>query len=195
MFDIINKTIYEIDNWNQLVGLSSNLSPDLKIAVNTYNNDIIECTTIIIYMESIAAPLTSFIVSGTDAKLVKSSTVSVSIHSAIEVLNAFGFPVQWVSKLPALNVHTTQLLQDALSMGFPYVIRQQQNQVVFYSTDKKSRTILANELPIFNKCDFSEFELYKFYSIELLLKEAPKEDQSGINIVFDGGTVEGDLFT
>ena len=194
MFDIINKTIYEINDWNQLVGLTSQLSPDLKIAVNTYNNDIIEGTVIVIYMESIAAPLTSFIISGTDAKLVNVSDAAVSRDSAIEILGDFGFFVQWVSNLPPLTPNTTQLLQDALTMGFSYVVRQHQSQVVFYTADRK-RTLLANELPAFSKCNFSEFEVMKFYSIQLLLQESPKEDQEGVTVVLDGGIVEGDLFT
>ena len=33
-FDIINNTKYEINDWKQLVGLTSNLSQDVKIAVN-----------------------------------------------------------------------------------------------------------------------------------------------------------------
>ena len=194
MFDIINKTVYEINDWNQLVGLSSQLSPDLKIAVNNYNNDILEGTVIVIYMESIAAPLTSFIISGTNSKRINVSDAAVSRDSALEILGDFGFFVQWDSDLPALTPNTTQLLQDALTMGFTHVVRQHQSQVVFY-TANKSKTLLANELPNFAKCDFSEFDSMKFYSIELLLQEAPKDDQSGVEVIFDGGIVKGDLFT
>lgn len=194
-FDIINNTSYEINDWKQLIGLTSNLSPDIKIAVNNYNCDVINCTAIIIYMESTNVPLTSFIISGTDSKQIKSSRVTVSKESAISILNSFGFPVEWVSKWPMLTPETTQLLRDAKNMGFAYVIRQHQKQVVFYSTDKKSKILLANELPAFAFCNFSEFELLKFYSIEKLLEEAPEEDQNGLHFIFDGGAMKGDFLS
>lgn len=191
-FDIINNTSYEINDWKQLVGLTSNLSTDVKIAVNNYNCDVIECTSIVIYMESQSIPLTSFVVSGTDAKQIKGTKVVVNKESALKMLRAFGFPVEWVSKWPKLTSPTIKLLQDAQSMGFAYVVRQHQNQVVFYSADRFSRTLLANELPAFKYCDFSEFELIKFYSIEQLLQEAPQEDQEHIEFVFDGGSIKED---
>ena len=194
-FDIINNTKYEINDWKQLIGLTSNLSSDVKIAVNSYNCDVINCTTIVIYMESTSVPLTSFVISGTDSKQIKSSKVTVSRESALNILNDFGFPVEWISKWPTLTAPTTELLQNAQSMGFTYVNRQHGNQVVFYSADKKSKILVANELPTFALCDFSEFELNKFYSIELLLKEAPAEDQDGINIIFDGGALKGDFLS
>lgn len=194
-FDIINNTSYEINDWKQLVGLTSNLSSDVKIAVNSYNCEVINCTVIIIYMESTNVPLTSFVISGTDSKQIKSSRVTVSKESALSILNSFGFPVEWVSKWPTLTPATIQLLRDAKNMGFAYVVRQHQNQVVFYSTDKKSKTLLANELPAFYTCDFSEFELLKFYSIEKLLEEAPVEDQDGLHFIFDGGEMKGDFLT
>jgi hypothetical protein len=194
-FDIINNTSYEINDWAQLVGLKSNLSEDVKIAVNSYNCDIIDCTAIVIYMESKSVPLTSFVISGTDSGAIKSSLVEVSKDSALKILNAFGFPVEWVSKWPKLTPETVQLLADAKTMGFAYVVKQHQNQVVFYSTDKKSKTLLANELPVFAFCDFSEFETMKFYSIEKLINEASAEDQEGIEFIFDGGSMEGDFLS
>lgn len=192
-FSVINKTIYEINDWKQLVGISSDLNPDLKIAVNSYLNDIIEASVIIIYMESINAPLTSFVISGTDQKLVKSSEVMISKESALNILNNFGFKVKWDSTLPKLTSHTTELLRMALDMGFAYVVHQHQNLVVFYTSDKTFKTLVANELPNFTLCDFSEFETNKFYSIEKLLQEATVEDQQGIHLVFDGGIMEGDI--
>ena len=195
VFDIINNTSYEINDWKQLIGLSSNLSADVKIAVNNYNCDVINCTTIIIYMESTNVPLTSFVISGTDSKQIKSSLVTVSKESALSILNSFGFPVEWVSEWPTLTPATAQLLRDAMNMGFVYVARQHQNQVIFYSSDKKSKTLLANELPAFYACDFTEFESLKFYSIEKLLEEAPEEDQSGLHLIFDGGEMKGDFLT
>jgi hypothetical protein len=145
-------------------------------------------------MESASVPLTSFVISGTDSKQIKSSRVTVSKDSALSILNAFGFPVEWVSKWPALTPATIKFLQDARSMGFTYVIRQHQNQVVFYSADKKSKTLLANELPAFAFCNFSEFELMKFYSIDTLLEEAPEEDMNELHFVFDGGAMKEDFF-
>ena len=192
-FSVINNTIYEINDWKQLVGLSSDLSPDLKIAVNTYLTDVIEASVIIIYVESINAPITSFVISGTDQKLVKSSKVTVNKDSALQILNNFGFKVCWCSKMPKLTPNTTEFLKMAQNMGFAYVAKQHQSLVVLYSDDKESRTLVANELPAFIKCDFSDFETNKFYSIEKLLQEAVVEDQNGVHLIFDGGLMEGDM--
>ena len=48
-FGNIKETIYEINNWQQLVGIKSTISEDIKLSVNHYNNDIIDGTVINIY--------------------------------------------------------------------------------------------------------------------------------------------------
>ena len=183
-FDIINNTKYEINDWKQLIGLTSNLSSDVKIAVNSYNCDVINCTTIVIYLECASVPLTSFVISGTDSKQFKSCKVTVSRESALSILNDFGFPVEWISKWPTLTAPSTELLQNAQSMGFTYVNRQHGNQVVFYSADKKSKILVANELPTFALCDFSEFELNKFYCTSIFISNNifSSRDLNAINL-------------
>ena len=132
-FDIINNTKYEINDWKQLIGLTSNLSSDVKIAVNSYNCNVINCTTIVIYMESASVPLTSFVISGTDSKQIKSSKVTVSRESALSILNDFGFPVAQKITFHSMKCTTYAQYSDVVEMVFTPYRKRSQYKKYFYN--------------------------------------------------------------
>ena len=94
-FGFFNNNTYEIDDWHQLLNIESEFK-DIALSINCIDDHICEGTSISIYNKISKINYVTFFVTYSDNNIVPVSNVVVPVNTAIAILNAFGFKVNFV---------------------------------------------------------------------------------------------------
>lgn len=166
---ISEDTIYEISNWEQIIGMRSKIYRHLRVAVCDYVSAYIIAKVIKIYLDDTDMVLDAFMVSGNSEGLIDATPHIISRDEALERLNSFGFPLQWIEEpIVSLTENTKSFLRAAMQMGYEH-IKRTSSETELFITVPNGVPVNVIQFPLAAGCDFSALDVEHYYSIQNLL--------------------------
>lgn len=164
-FSGTNSELYEISNFDQLVGLRSGKDRNFRIAVIHENINSAIYTSVTIYNEAVNVAVLSMLVSCENDILGVDDAI-IGRDKFISVLSAFGFNVRFKEQM-SLTPDTISFLQSLYDVGYRFFNFTADGMYVYMvDSDTKAK---ANVFTNFDKCDFSKLilsdEPQSFYNI------------------------------
>lgn len=177
-FGIATSNITRINDWHQLLGIDSSIA-NVTCNVSNISDDICACTNITLKNKLTDCIYTSIFVAGNNSKQVNVTPFVVSVANAVQLLNAFGYNIEFVGGIQ-LTAATKQILQSYKALGYNFVQKiftphNIPESGIFVSQSESNTVSAQNNMlkiesaPSFLTCDFSFLSVGDSYSIDNLI--------------------------
>ncbi len=168
-FSGTNNEIYQISDFEQIVGLRSTKNTKLRLRVLTVNCCSAIIKSVQIYDEGAAnCVISSLPYSITEVGATGCSSCLINYDDILRVLNAFGFNVEFSEPI-RLSMKTLNFLKTLNSIGYQYM-KFTDAGIYFYLTSMDQGQ-LGNDFIGFHDCDFSPLSVKEIYNIKHLIEK------------------------